>query len=254
MTQDTGVCPQTPQRTGELYEAVRFQNQPALFTSLRVKTAGIAEGLHRYEVRHEDGEPCQIARTILVDHYGTLLTSDPVQLPADGYLTISPEDLVFSSGTRVTPEDFLRRNPPTGRDVMELFAAKSEEAPLLFSWGDGRDETYGCIGHMRGYFERNILHHTWWPHYWDDQCNNAAFKADITRVVDWLKVGFAPLKNLEIMDAFCARRPQAAIPKEDRAYGFRIETSRYRYMLRCTPVRGTYQVYLYCYCKAVMPQ
>ena len=36
MTQETGACPQTPQRTGALYEEVRFQDQPALFTSLRL--------------------------------------------------------------------------------------------------------------------------------------------------------------------------------------------------------------------------
>lgn len=250
MTQETGACPQTPQRTGALYEEVRFQDQPALFTSLRLCAAGIPEGLHRYEVRHEGGEPCQIARSILVDHYGTLLTSDAVQLPADGYLTISPEDLIFSTGGRVTSEDFLRRHPPTGRDVMELFAAKPEEIPLFFSWDEGRDAAYGCIGHMRGYFEGEILHHTWWPHFWDAQCNDARFKADIQRVVDWLRVGFAPLKNLEIMDAFCARYACAAIPDQDQAYGFRIETERYRYMLRCTPVKGTYNAYLYCYDKA----
>ena len=74
MTKETGGCPQTPQRTEELYEEVRFQDQPALFTSLRVKAASIPEGLHRYEIRHEGGEPCQITRGILVDHYGTLLT------------------------------------------------------------------------------------------------------------------------------------------------------------------------------------
>ena len=249
MTQETGACPQTPQRTEELYEEVRFQNQPALFTSLRLCAAGIPEGLHRYEVRHEGGEPCQIARSILVDHYGTLLTSDAVQLPADGYLTISPEDLIFSTGGRVTSEDFLRRHPPTGRDVMELFAAKPEEIPLFFSWDEGRDAAYGCIGHMRGYFEGEILHHDWWPHYWNDRRNDAAFRADLTRVVDWLRVGFAPLKNLEIMDAFCVRYSHAAILGQNQAYGFRVETKRYRYMLRCTPVKGTYNAYLYCYDK-----
>ena len=249
MTQETGACPQTPQRTGALYEEVRFQDQPALFTSLRLCAAGIPEGLHRYEVRHEGGEPCQIARSILVDHYGTLLTSDAVQLPADGYLTISPEDLIFSTGGRVTSEDFLRRHPPTGRDVMELFAAKPEEIPLFFSWDEGRDAAYGCISHMRGYFEGEILHHDWWPHYWNDRRNDAAFRADLTRVVDWLRVGFAPLKNLEIMDAFCVRYSHAAILGQNQAYGFRVETKRYRYMLRCTPVEKMYHVYLYCYGK-----
>lgn len=85
--------------------------------------------------------------------------------------------------------------------------------------------------------------------YWDARYNNAAFKADLTRVVDWLRVGFAPLKNLENMGAFCARYAHAAIPGQDRTYGFRIETKRYRYMLRCTPVEKVYHVYLYCYGK-----
>ena len=132
---------------------------------------------------------------------------------------------------------------------MELFAAKPEEIPLFFSWDEGRDAAYGCIGHMRGYFEGEILHHDWWPHYWNDRRNDAAFRADLTRVVDWLRVGFAPLKNLEIMDAFCVRYSHAAILGQNQAYGFRVETKRYRYMLRCTPVEKMYHVYLYCYGK-----
>ena len=68
MTQAIGACPQTPRRTEDVYEEVRFQNQPALFTSLRLKVGGIPKGLYRYEIRHEDGSPCQIARGILADH------------------------------------------------------------------------------------------------------------------------------------------------------------------------------------------
>ena len=251
--EQTGETCYQPLKTGpNAWEEVVFQNTPALFTPLRINKADIPENLCRYEIRAEDGIPCQLAKSILVDHYGTLLTSDPIQLPVSGCLSFDEGELVFSDGARITVEEFRHRHPPTGRDVMELFAAKPEEAPLFFSGDDGRDATYGCIGHLRGDFEGDIFHHTWWPHHWDAQCNDAAFKASIAKVMDWLRVGFAPLKNLEIMDAFCAQRPLAAIPQQDRAYGFRIETRKYCYMLRCTPVRGTYQVYLYCYCKAVM--
>lgn len=236
------------------YEEVLFHDTPALFTSLRLEPASVPEGLHRYEIREEDGEPCQLARGILVNHYGTLLTVEPIQLPADGYLSFSPEDLTFFHAEMITLEDFQRKNPPTGRDVMELFIAKPEEKELFFSWCDGREKTNGCIGHLRGDFERDILHNTWWPHEWNDRCNDDRFKADIQRVVDWLRVGVAPLKNLEIMDAFCAHYAQAAIPNETSTYGFRIETNRYRYMLRCIPVKGTYHAYLYCYAKEVMVQ
>ncbi len=234
------------------YEEVLFQDTPALFTSLRVKSASIPMGMYRYEIREEGGEPCQLSRGILVDHYGTLLTADPIQLPADGYLSCASADLVFLSDGVAALEDFQRKHPPTGRDVMELFIAKPEEKPLLFSQNCEQDAADGCIGHMRGDFERDILHHTWWPHCLDSRYNDANFKADLARVVDWLRIGFAPLKNLKTMAAFCAYYDQAAIPNEDRAYGFRIETGRYRYMLRCTPVKGAYHVYLYCYSKEAL--
>ena len=100
MTQAAEFCAQSFEQPGNTFEEVLFQNSPALFTSLRVKASEIPEGLHRYEIRHENGAPCQIARSVLVDHYGTLLNSDPIQLPADGYLAISPEDLVLPSGVR----------------------------------------------------------------------------------------------------------------------------------------------------------
>lgn len=37
-------------------------------------------------------------------------------------------------------------------------------------------------------------------------------------------------------------------------YGFRVESTRYRYMLRCTPLQGWYHLYLYCYSKEHMKQ
>ena len=241
-----------PENEMDRFEEVLFQNTPALFTALRVKRADVPAGMYRYEIREENGVPCQLAKGILVDHCGTLLTSDPIQLPASGYLPFSPGELVFPQSGTDTPADFLRRYPPMGRDVMELFIAEPEEKPPFYSGRDELDAQNGCIGHMRGDLEGDLLHHTWWPHCWDAQCNDASFKADLTRVVEWLRVGFAPLRNLEMMDAFCSRYVQAAIPDEDCAYGFRIETRRYRYMLRCTPVKGAYHVYLYCYCKEVM--
>ena len=231
------------------YEEACFQDVPGLFTSLRVDRKTLPGGVHRYEIREEGGVPCQLAKGIAVDHYGTLITTDPIQLPADGYLSFQPEELILAGGAPITMERFQEAHPPTGRDVIELQSALPEEAPFFFSWDDGRDVTNGCIGHVRGDFEGKMLHHTWCPHHWDEMCNNALFKADLERVVAWLRTGFAPLRDLNTMRAFCNARYNAAIPNEAGAYGFRVETKRYRYMLRCTPLDGCYHVYLYCYSK-----
>lgn len=233
------------------YEEARFRDVPGLFTSLRVDRQTLPDGVYRYEIREEGGVPCQLAKGIMADHYGALITTDPIQLPADGYLSFRPEELILTGGAPASLERFQQEHPPTGRDVMELYAALPEEAPLFFSWDDGRDVENGCIGHMRGDFEGKALHHTWWPHHWDKMCNNAAFKAELEQVVAWLRTGFAPLRDLNTMRAFCNARCHAAIPNEAGVYGFRVETKSCRYMLRCTPVDGYYHVYLYCYSKEI---
>lgn len=234
------------------YDLMRFQNIPALFTTLRVRADSIPDGVYRYEIRSDEEtcEPCQLARRIAVNHYGTLLTVDPIQLPADGYLSFEPGDLRFLKESCVTLAGFQAENPPIGFDTMELFPAKPEEVPLFYSQMEEEDDRrLGCIGHVRGDFS-HVLFTTWWAHTWDKEKNNEDFRRDLDRVVEWLKTGFAPLKDLETMKAFCKRYPESMFPNEmGQPYGFRIETRHYRYMLRCTPLKGWYHVYLYCYAK-----
>jgi len=233
------------------YEEVRFFGIPALFTSLRVSGESVPAGMYRYELRYDEDtcEPCQAAKKILVNHYGTLLTSRPIQLPADGYLCFELKDLVFqSSGGCGTLEKFQQCYLSEKETVLELFPLESEQAWMLFSSLDeAQDKSSGCIGHMRGDLDGG-LHMTWWPHYWDREYNNDSFKQDIQRVVDWLRAGFSPLKDLKTMDAFCQRYENCRIlGQEERCYGFRVESGKFRYMLRCTPLEGWYHVYLYCY-------
>lgn len=239
------------------YEQVRFRDLPALFTSLRV--GSVPDGMYRYEIRMDEdsSEPCQIARHILVNHYGTLLTTDPIQLSADGYLNFSGEELVFSGDPPITADGFQKCHPSSGQDVLELYPMREEERDLFFSSLDTEDPSLGCIGHVRGDFDRGsgVLYTTWWPHVWNDPLNTPEFAAHLEKTIHWLRTGFSPLKNLELMDAFCSRYEHARIPGQtERCYGFRVESARYRYMLRCTPLQGWYHLYLYCYSKEHMKQ
>lgn len=238
----------------QYYEEVRFQEMPALFTSLRLDAKSIPKGMYRYEIRYDEEtyEPCQLANRILVNHYGTLLTNDPIQLPVDGYLDFEPGDMAFVPNGCRTIDLFQQDYLAIGKTVMEFFPMKREEAPLFFSKLEpSEDMATGCIGHVRGDFDP-ALHTTWWPHYWDQALNRAPFKEDIQRVMEWLKTGFSPLKDLETMDAFCRRYEHCRIPgQSERCYGFRIDSGQFRYMLRCTPLEGWYHVYLYCYSKSI---
>ncbi|MFR6395329.1 MAG: hypothetical protein ACLUNQ_09820 [Oscillospiraceae bacterium] len=54
------------------------------------------------------------------------------------------------------------------------------------------------------------------------------------------------LKNLGAMDAYCWQHG-GAITEDRRSYGYITETENYRFCLRCTPLSGEHQGYLYCY-------
>ena len=125
------------------YEQVRFRDLPALFTSLRV--GSVPDGMYRYEIRMDEDSsvPCQIARHILVNHYGTLLTTDPIQLPADGYLSFSGEEMVFSGDPPITADDFQKCHPSSGKDALELYPMREEDRDLFFSSLDTEDPSLG---------------------------------------------------------------------------------------------------------------
>ena len=72
-----------------IYGEVSLLGIPALLPDWRVERSTVPVGFHLYELRHADedwGDPCQLARGILVDFYGTILTLQPLALPACGYL------------------------------------------------------------------------------------------------------------------------------------------------------------------------
>lgn len=98
----------------EDFEAVTILDKPALFTPIRIDRNTVPRGYHLYEVRHDDdcqGDAVQIARGIMVNHWGTLITRDVIKLPADGYLDIEPEDLNYSAGDCKSMKEFMAKYP-----------------------------------------------------------------------------------------------------------------------------------------------
>lgn len=107
----------------ERFEEITVLDKPALFTDIRIERDTVPKGLYLYEVRSDDdgcGDSVQIAKGIMVNHFGSIITREPIKLPQDGYLDIDPEkDWNFAGGDCRTIKEFQKKYPSTKKKEKE---------------------------------------------------------------------------------------------------------------------------------------
>lgn len=120
----------------------------------------------------------------------------------------------------------------------------SEKVDWLYS-DDDKDAERGCIGHLRGDFSRGQeFWTTWHPHL--DKLNKEPFKTEFDTIVNQLRRQGCILANFQSMSNQCYQHAAAKLTTSFYSYGFQLETERYQYFLRCSPVKGDYNFYIYC--------
>jgi len=123
----------------ESFELIEVLGQPALFSCMRIRRDSVPEGLFHYEVRHDDdgkGDPVEIAKGIMVDHLGTILTRTAIQLPEDGYLNIDPEKDWNYCGESMTPEAFVSAGPPAKAEEVIVGAIRYHHSGEIMTYTD----------------------------------------------------------------------------------------------------------------------
>ena len=106
----------------ESFEEVTLFDKPALFTCLRIDRSTVPQGYHAYDIRHDDecqGDAVQIARGILINHWGTVITRDLVKLPIDGKRDMEPEDINYATGDCNSMKSFMEKYPPITKPPKE---------------------------------------------------------------------------------------------------------------------------------------
>ena len=95
------------------YEQITICGYEALFTNERISRDTVPVGWYLYEVRHDDecqGIPCEIARGILVNFWGSLLMRDKLsEIEKEGYLYISEEDWIDDSAGYYLLSEYLEK-------------------------------------------------------------------------------------------------------------------------------------------------
>lgn len=96
-----------------IYDEITILGTPALFTDWRVDRSTVPPSMFLYEVRHADedwGDPCQLSRGILVNFYGSVLTSEPMELSERGYLDFDNKDWIYvEDNTCATISEFREK-------------------------------------------------------------------------------------------------------------------------------------------------
>ena len=89
------------------YELVEVDGMECLFTNSRLDRSTVPENLHCYDVRDSDacdGIFAQIKKLVFVNHWGTILTKEPLPLDAnEAYYLKEAENY---SGMELTLEEF----------------------------------------------------------------------------------------------------------------------------------------------------
>lgn len=124
------------------------------------------------------------------------------------------------------------------------------EEDRLFYTDTEKDLKTGCIGHLRGDFGSGGKE--FWTSWWEHQGapKTQAFRDEFDELVNSLH-DQGLLKSRNDMAAYCEQHQEAQISSAwlRDSYGFRVETEKHRYYIRCTPRPGDYNFYIYCYSK-----
>ena len=163
-------------------------------------------------------------------------------------IPVAPDmSLVYGDYTRTALYAFEDALTEVERNLNQQAVWKpieTEKQDWLYSGQHEADAERGCNGHLRGDCGRGG--NAFWTSWFDPTpgLKSVAFREELQSVVNHLREEGGLLSGFSAMRSQC----RSGLACDDN-YGFRAETARYEYCLRCISRRDDYHFYLYCYDK-----
>ena len=130
----------------------------------------------------------------------------------------------------------------------------NEEKDLFYTIKD-ESQALGCIGHLRGDFgsDGKEFFTTWFDHKCN-HLNDQRFKSVFDTLINQLRREGQVLSGRHEMERYCAPHQDCKLlnPYVDKSWGFRIYSPNYAFYLRCMPIKGDYNFYIFCYDKNML--
>lgn len=125
----------------------------------------------------------------------------------------------------------------------------SDEQKYTYRQGTQIEGQTGSIGYLRGDFGTGgkEFFSSWFDHRRD--LKTGEFKSELDEVINALRSEeYGLLKSRTAMAQYTEKYPVSAFQGNYATeYGFRADTEKYSFLIRCNPARGDYNFYCYCY-------
>ena len=95
----------------EQYQEIELFDKPGLFSNGRIARDNLPEGVYCYDLRGSDydpGEPVCVEEQVVVNHAGSVLLTEPLELAEDGHLMLTEEEGLNFVGGFSTLTQFLQ--------------------------------------------------------------------------------------------------------------------------------------------------
>ena len=96
----------------EQYQEIELFDKPGLFSNGRIVRDNLPEGVYCYDLRGSDydpGEPVCVEEQVVVNHAGSVLLTEPLELAEDGRLMLTEEEGLNFVGGFSTLSQFLQK-------------------------------------------------------------------------------------------------------------------------------------------------
>ena len=102
------------------FDAVEVCDVKGVFTNERIAEQDVPKGLYKYDLRYldETGEFTSIEKNVIVNHGGTVLLKEPLDLGANGFIEFNEEIFPNFLGYEKTPRELLAENEQKETDGM----------------------------------------------------------------------------------------------------------------------------------------
>lgn len=235
----------------EEFQHVELLGKYALFTNGRIGRSTVPEGWYCYDFRGSDDDPgelCYIEESVAVNHAGSILMPEKLELPESGRLDVR-DAFGFLDEGEMTLREFCEVHElpyPAEEEQYHIRPARPDEAGLFYAQPPGEDERLGTVGHLQMDFGRSgkEFWRIWWPGGVEER-NHHAFQTELEAVVATLRKNV--LKDRFAMERFHRRHDGKISGGGTQSYGYIVETEHYRYRLRCCPSSGSSSADLICY-------